>query len=105
VKWIEGFFEKVFPGIDPDKVTQAQFLNGLKNWGHSIPVDPGTWTFGGLERGTSGSFDDAGLVQLLTEETEDIAGAFGARNVSRASASLIVFTQLAANNFFRFLPS
>jgi hypothetical protein len=81
-KWLEGFFDKVFPGIDPETITQAEFMNGLKAWGHGIDCDPGKWTFGGLKRTATGVFDDGSLVKLLTEETEDVAGAFGARNVS-----------------------
>ncbi|OGE48982.1 hypothetical protein PENARI_c024G08716 [Penicillium arizonense] len=80
-KWLEGFFDKVFPGIDPETITQAEFMNRLKAWGHSIDSDPGKWTFGGLKRTATGGFDDSSLVKLLTEETEDVAGAFGARNI------------------------
>lgn len=81
-KWVEGFFAKVFPGIDSQTMTQQQFLDGMKAWGHSLNSDPGKWTIGGLRRNDGGGFDDASLVRLLTEETEDVAGAFGARNVS-----------------------
>ena len=63
-------------------MTQQQLLAGMKAWGHGPNPDPGKWTFGGPKRNEGGGFDDAGLVKLLTEETEDIAGAFGARNVS-----------------------
>jgi hypothetical protein len=80
-KWAASFFEEIFPGKDPTTLTQEQFLAGVKAWGHSIDADPGKWTFANLKRGASGSFEDAALVQLLTEETEDVAGAFGARNV------------------------
>ncbi len=80
-KWMHGFFDKVFPGMDPDKITRQQFLDGLRAWGHGIDADPGKWTFGGLQRGATGGFADADLVKLITEETEDVAGAFGARNV------------------------
>lgn len=81
-KWLEGFFDKVFTGIDPETMTQAEFLNRLKAWGHGIDSDPGKWTFGGLQRTATGGFEDGSLVKLLMEETEDVAGAFGARNAS-----------------------
>ena len=84
-KWIVSFFEKLFPGQDPATVTEEQFVRGVKAWGHSLDADPGKWTFGGLERTATGAFDDAGLVKLLTEQTEDVAGAFGARNVGQLS--------------------
>ena len=81
-KWAEGFFQKTLPGIDLQTMTQQQFLDGMKAWGHQLDTDPGKWTFGGLKRTVGGGFDDASLVKLLSEETEDVAGAFGARNVS-----------------------
>jgi hypothetical protein len=48
-----------------------------------MDLDPGKWTFGGLTRGVAGGFDDAGL-EILSSTTEDLAGAFGARNVPTA---------------------
>lgn len=79
---MEGFFAKVFPGLDPQTMTQAEFFAGIKGWGHRLDPDPGRWEIAELQRNDNGSFDDAVLVDLLTEETEDVAGAFGARNVS-----------------------
>jgi hypothetical protein len=63
-------------------MTRQQLLDGVKAWGLRLDADPGKWKIGGLKRNPGGSFDDADLVRLLTEETEDVAGAFGARNVS-----------------------
>lgn len=97
--WIQSFFEKVFPDADPATLTQAEFLKGLQNWARTIPADPGTWTFGDLERGANGSFNDADLVRLLTEETEDIAGAFGARNVSRTVDPNLFYVSLELTEF------
>jgi hypothetical protein len=81
--WVERFFSKVFPGADPMTITQAEFAAGMRAWGHSLDPDPSRWTFADLQRKDNGSFDDAALVELLTKETEDVAGAFGARNVSQ----------------------
>ena len=101
-KWLEDFFDKVFPGIDPETMTQAEFMNGLKALGHGIDSDPGKWTFGGLNRTATGGFDDGSLVKLLTEETEDVAGAFGARNVSCTPWNQLGI--FLTNLFSRFLP-
>ncbi|PVH91026.1 heme peroxidase, partial [Periconia macrospinosa] len=79
--WLKDFMGKLWPGQDPATITQAQLYEGFKKWGHSLDTDPGKWTFGGLTRNATGSFEDAGLVSILTKTTEDIAGAFGARNV------------------------
>jgi hypothetical protein len=62
-------------------MTTADFLPKIKKWAISKGTEPDKWTIGNLTR-NNGSFDDAALVGLLTEETEDVAGAFGARNVS-----------------------
>jgi hypothetical protein len=82
--WAHEFMGQIWPGQDPATLTQTQLADGLKKWGHSLDSDPGKWTFGGLTRKTDGSFEDAGLVAILTESTEDLAGAFGARNVPTA---------------------
>lgn len=82
--WVNGFMRKLWPGQDPSTLTQTQLFEGLKEWGHSLDSDPGKWTFGGLTRNVSGDFDDAGLVSILSSTTEDVAGAFGARNVPTA---------------------
>jgi hypothetical protein len=79
--WLNDFMGKLWPGQDPATITQAQLYEGFKKWGHSFDTDPGKWTFGGLTRNATGSFEDAGLVSILTSTTEDVAGAFGARNV------------------------
>lgn len=83
-EWTRNFMATLWPDQDPETITQVQLFEGFKNWGHSVPSDPGQWTFGGLTRNAAGGFDDAGLVSILTSTTEDIAGAFGARNVPTA---------------------
>ena len=74
-------------------------MAGLKAWGRGINPDPAQRTFGDLKRKADGSFEDAELVALIQQSTEDVAGklevsvkseraeskwllgAFGARNV------------------------
>lgn len=82
--WTRDFMGKLWPGQEPETITQAQLYEGFKKWGHTIDQDPGKWTFGGLTRNEAGGFDDAGLVSILASTTEDPAGAFGARNVPTA---------------------
>lgn len=50
----------------------------------TVPKDPGQWTFGDLTRGEDGSFQDVDLVQLLKAGTDNVAGAYGARNIPPA---------------------
>ncbi|SMR63435.1 unnamed protein product [Zymoseptoria tritici ST99CH_3D1] len=80
-QWVNDFFAKIFPGKDPATITQAELVEGFKAWGHSLDADPSKWTFGGLQRNSAGGFDDGALVDILARTTEDVAGAFGARNV------------------------
>ncbi|KAI9829319.1 MAG: hypothetical protein M1819_006382 [Sarea resinae] len=80
-EWTQGMYKQVFPGKDVRNLTLPEFTEGLRAWQMSQPSDPGQRTFGGLTRQENGSFPDSDLVNILTGGTEDIAGAFGARNV------------------------
>lgn len=53
----------------------------LRKWFHDhVPEHkPETWTFNKLER-VNGVFQDADLVKILTDATDTVSGAFGARN-------------------------
>lgn len=79
--WAKSFYAGIFPGKDPSTLPLVEFLTGLRQWSKGINQDPGQRTFGGLKRTSNGSFEDAALVSLLQESTDDVAGAFGARNV------------------------
>lgn len=81
--WMQSFLDKIIPGQDPTSIDPNALVKALKAWAHQLPADPGAWIFGDLKRTETGSFSDADLVGLLTAETEDVAGAFGARNVSK----------------------
>lgn len=73
-EWTQGFMKSIFPGKDISKLTLQEFRLGFFSWLNSIPRDPSKRRFGGLQRGPDGRFDDAALVQILTEATEDCAG-------------------------------
>ena len=97
--WARDFYKDIFPNYDPATLALPAFIQGLRKWEHSVDADPGKRCFGKLERQANGSFEDAELVKLLEESTEDVAGthiyhmfeflpltgafsgAFGARNV------------------------
>jgi len=69
----------------PETLTPDELSRLMKQWGHSIPTDPGQRTFGGLERQADqgGRFKDAELIELLTKSTEDVAGSFGPKNIPK----------------------
>ncbi len=52
----------------------SDFFKGLQRWFEEQPDDPAQWTFGGLTRQDDGRFQDADLVRLLQQGTEDVAG-------------------------------
>ncbi|KAI5837020.1 heme peroxidase [Morchella snyderi] len=79
--WTKEFYADLFPGKNPDDVDMKEFMMGVGQWESRINKDPGKRTFGGLTRQGDGSFRDDDLVKILTESIEDVAGAFGARNV------------------------
>lgn len=79
--WCNDFFEKILEGKDPATTNQADMFAAMKRWAHSLPKDPADWTFGGLKRNDQGEFNDADLVDILSSTTDDVAAAFGARNV------------------------
>ncbi|KAF2678245.1 heme peroxidase [Lentithecium fluviatile CBS 122367] len=80
-RFLNDFFHELFPDTKVEDLTQAQFRAGMRSWATNLPIDPGQRSFGGLERGSEGHFNDSDLVNILTEATEDVAGVFGARHV------------------------
>lgn len=87
--WVQDFMKRVFgPNVDPSKLTLPNFLSGLAQWAQDLPVDPSQWEFGGLKRQFDGAFQDAELVDLLRIGTENVAGAFGARNIPAAMKAI-----------------
>lgn len=83
-KWMNDFMGELFPGRDPETLTTDELKAGLKRFGHSLPTDPGKWEFGGMKRDETGKFDDTELATIIQEATEDVAGAFGPKNIPNA---------------------
>ena len=74
-KWSNDFFAKAFPDIDPSKISQDDLRKGFVTFLRTENnQDPKTRTFGGLTRKPDGAFEDADLVKLLSDATEDVAG-------------------------------
>ncbi|KAK5988421.1 Psi-producing oxygenase A [Cladobotryum mycophilum] len=85
--WLNNFFLKLFPGRkaeDLENVSWAELGQALLTFENSIPKDPSTRTFDGLERQADGTFKDEDLVRILKEAMDDPAGTFGARMVPKA---------------------
>jgi hypothetical protein len=83
-KWTNDLYAKLFPNVDPSKLTMEQFVKGLRDWEKKLPQEPNQWEFGGMERDKStGAFDDADLIKIIADSTEDVACAFGPRQVPK----------------------
>lgn len=74
--WAHDLYEDIFPQDDPAILSPPAFIQGLRKWENGANADPGMRKFGNLERQANGSFEDAELVRLLQESTEDVAGTF-----------------------------
>ncbi|KAI6364264.1 hypothetical protein MCOR08_006210 [Pyricularia oryzae] len=82
-KFVEAQFQNIF-GKPASEVRPDEMWKGFAKMEQNTPADPGQRTFGGFKRGPDGKFDDDDLVRCISEAVEDVAGAFGARNVPQA---------------------
>ncbi|KAL8369574.1 hypothetical protein RB595_000077 [Gaeumannomyces hyphopodioides] len=82
-KWVQDFYHDLF-GKPAEDVSHADMFKGFFAFERSIPEDPAERVFGGFQRGPDGRFRDDDLVNCISDAVEDVAGAFGARNVPQA---------------------
>lgn len=80
-QWTKDFYQRLFPGRDTKDIEMPEFLRGVGRWEASLSDDPVERNIAGLDRKADGSYHEDDLVKILTESIEDVAGAFGARNV------------------------
>lgn len=73
-KWTQDLMAKLFPGKDPSTISLDEFMAVLTGYLATIDPDPAKRSVSGLTRGEDGTFDDAELIQIITESTEDMAG-------------------------------
>ena len=81
-KWTEDFYATLFPNVDYTNVQEIDLIKRLREWQIGIEsIDPGKREFGEMARNANGTFNDADLVKILSDSTEDVACAFGPQNV------------------------
>ncbi|KIV87049.1 hypothetical protein PV11_02620 [Exophiala sideris] len=82
-KWTNDLMKSLFPGKDISQVTEREFVMTLYGWLNDLNPDPSKWELdmGKYKRTERGTFRDEDLMQILSDATEDVAGAFGPRNV------------------------
>ncbi|GAA5987467.1 hypothetical protein JCM11641_003838 [Rhodosporidiobolus odoratus] len=84
-QWLEGLMRK-FLGSDKafDDLDRSDFRKVYEGLSAQMGEDPTKWCFGDLKRtgeDGAGPFRDEDIVRVLTEATDNIAGAFKARGV------------------------
>ncbi|KAI4619430.1 uncharacterized protein J4E87_007319 [Alternaria ethzedia] len=100
--WMEDIIRSVFPDIRHiDDVTIEMFHQVMKVYGHDLmSKKPWEWTFGGLERGADGRFNDAQLSELIKDCIEEPAHAFGAHGTPASLKVVDLMGQLQAREMF-----
>ncbi|KAI1428685.1 linoleate diol synthase [Xylaria sp. FL1777] len=83
-QWIKEFYGTIFEDKDPENLTVQDMYMGFIKFERGIPEDPAERVFGGFKRGADGKFSDDDLVNCISDSIEDVAGAFGSRNVPKA---------------------
>ena len=73
--------KRLFPDKDPSTISLNDFMAGLVGYLATINPDPAKRDMGELKRGPDGTFDDASLIQIITETTEDCAGNFRSKKI------------------------
>ncbi|KAF7587423.1 hypothetical protein BBP40_007242 [Aspergillus hancockii] len=108
--WANSLCRRTFgPEVDGSTLSVNQFLDGLRKYFEdNEPGEPATWTFGGLEWQQDGRFVGGELVRIMSEGCENVAGAFGARNIPKVMKAIEMLGieqgrqwQLATLNEFR----
>ena len=87
-EWTQQEYKRLFPGKEPSEVSLPELLQGLGKWEQSLNEDPQKRPFANLKRAKDGSLDENALVKILADGIEDMAGAFGSKNVPQILRSV-----------------
>jgi linoleate 8R-lipoxygenase / 9,12-octadecadienoate 8-hydroperoxide 8R-isomerase len=72
-KWTQDLTRTILPGKDLAEVSWEELYAAFSMY-LAADEDPSRRTLGNLTRGSDGTFDNASLINILTESTEDCAG-------------------------------
>ncbi|GAA5864064.1 hypothetical protein JCM1840_000691 [Sporobolomyces johnsonii] len=98
--WIEGLMRR-YSQTPFEEMTEKDFEDIYQGLSREMGKEPRKWTFGGLVRSgadKNGPFRDSDLVRIISEATEEIAGAFKARGVPVAMRIVDVLGMQVARN-------
>lgn len=81
-KWSINFFKSAMPDKDPNTMSLEDLKDAFRHFLEAKgKTDPSKWETEELKRQDNNAFKDDDLVRILSEGTEDVAAAFGARQV------------------------
>lgn len=101
-RWMEDVLKANLPELKSiDNVTVDDFKKVMMIEGHKLMVkETKDWTFGGLNRGSDGRFDDADLAEIIKDCIEEPAHAFGAHGTPDSLKVVDIMGQLQARELF-----
>jgi hypothetical protein len=101
-KWMDNLLRDALPELKSlDDMTTELFMKVMMIHGHDLMSKPAKqWTFGGLERGADGRFDDVKLAEIIKDCIDEPAHAFGAHGTPASLKVVDIMGQLQARNIF-----
>ncbi len=100
-KWMDDILKWKYPKKSIDEITPKDFWDLAAETNKDLMSKSASeWTFGGLERGPDGSFDDADLGRLIKDCIEEPAHAFGANGTPASLKVVDLMGQLQAREIF-----
>ncbi|KAL4910014.1 hypothetical protein BDW74DRAFT_165275 [Aspergillus multicolor] len=106
-EWLNEMSSQIFGSkVDVSRLSVGRYLGGLHEYiEKTAPGGPSSWTFGGLKRGKDGMFADRNIVDVLQDGCENVAGAFGARNIPKVMRAIeMMGIQKGRETFFKLKP-
>jgi len=101
-KWMEEIIRASVPQLRSlDEINPQVFMQMVGKEGKKLEDTlPKDWTFGGLERGSDGSFSDDKLAELIKDCVEEPAHAFGPHGTPASLNIVDLLGQLQAREGF-----
>lgn len=73
-KYLQSLLQNILPGKDISTVAPSEYEQAVTGYLAKLDTDPSKRSVVGLSRGSTGTLDDAALVNILIASTEDCAG-------------------------------
>ncbi|KAL5402105.1 hypothetical protein PMIN06_002137 [Paraphaeosphaeria minitans] len=101
-QWMKDIITNAFPDINSiQELTPGMYREMMMKYGSRFrDQEPREWTFGGLQRGPDGRFDDRELAELIKDCIEEPAHAFGAHGTPQSLKIVDIMGQLQARDVF-----